>query len=319
MEVKAYLTGQFAKSEQLIKAYRDRVKGKISEQTLDEILRKHVREVVEVQYASGLTYVSDGMLNWHDLFRPIVEGIGGIEVNGLARWFDNNFFYKKPITIGELHFKRSITDGYIFSEYVKHGKLKAILPDPFTIASMSENQYYKRFEDMLFSYAEILAEHAVNVEELGVAQIQLSSPYMAFTRLSGDEVEMASEAVREIRKRTRAELLFHTFYGPASNVIPHALDFPVDVVGVDMTLSKPREITDYSITKPLCLGVLDGRNSMIEDVQALVKLCKRIADDAGLRLLHVAPNCEFEMLPYEIALRKTRLLGELSKALGEVE
>ncbi len=317
MEIKAYLTGSFARPEKLIKAFRDHRKGKITDKELTTTLYHYTEEVVKHQKEENLTYVIDGMLRWNDLFRPLAENMDGVEVNGLVRWFDNNLFYKKPVVTGVINLRKSIVDEYVMLSSLTGSKWKFILPEPFTMASMVDNVYYRRFEDLLFAVAEIIGEEAYNAYVSGASQVQLSAPYLVFQKLTEDELDMAMQAVEEVRKRTKADLLLHTYYGPVGNVMPRLLDFPVDVVGVDLTQTPDRQLTEYSLTKNVCLGIIDGRNSMLEDVNITARRIVKILEKIEVRELHIAPSCEFEMLPYEVALRKVTVLSKLKNRILE--
>ena len=319
MHIKKYLTGIFARPERLIKAFRDHAKGKIDGEELDKILRGYSSEVIKHQRESGLTYVIDGMLSWNDLFRPLAEGLEGVEVNGLERWFDNNLFYKKPVVRGEIRPRRRILDSYVLRDLLSNTSWKLILPEPFTLASMVENLYYRRFDDLLFTLAEIIGEEAYNAYLSGASQIQLSAPYLVFNRLSEDELEMAIQAVEEVRKRTRSELLLHTYYGPAGNAMPRLLDFPVDVVGVDLTVTPDRQLVEYSITKNLCLGVVDGRNTLLENVNLAARRVTKLLDNMQVKEIHIAPNCEFEALPYGVALQKIKIVSQIAEKIAGEE
>ncbi|HIQ29065.1 MAG TPA: hypothetical protein EYH45_00710 [Candidatus Caldiarchaeum subterraneum] len=317
MEVKTYLTGAFARPERLIKAFRDNRKGKVTDEELSSILSHYTSEVIKHQKEEQLTYVIDGMLRWNDLFRPLAENMEGVKVNGLARWFDNNLFYKKPVVTGEINLSRSIVSEYIMLNLLSNVRWKLILPEPYTMASMMENIYYRRFDDLLFALAEVIGEEAYNAYVNGVSQVQLSAPYLVFQKLTEDELDIAIQAVGEVRKRTKAEILLHTYYGSVGRIMPRLLDFPVDVVGVDLTQTPDKHLTEYSITKDICLGVIDGRNSMLEDVNLAVGRVMKILEYVDVKGLHISPSCEFEALPYEVALRKVKILSQVRDGVLE--
>jgi methionine synthase II (cobalamin-independent) len=97
MDVKGYLVGGFPRPASLIKSLREHMKGRKSSAELDAEILEAVKEVVRLQKDNGLYYIFDGQLTWDDLFRPIATCLTNVQIDGLARWFDNNFFYKKPV------------------------------------------------------------------------------------------------------------------------------------------------------------------------------------------------------------------------------
>jgi len=319
LRVKSYLVGSFPRPEALIKAFREAAKGRVSESELRETLMAHVKTVVGIQERCRLTYLTDGQLNWHDLLRPLADMLEGVEVNGLSRWFDNNAFYRLPVVKSRLRLRGSIFPAHLMGEHVPQGRLKAILPEPYTMARLSDNTYYRRFDDLALGLAEAIGEEAAAAERLGAVQVQLSAPTLVTKKMSRDEVELVSQCLAEVRKQTTAQLLLHTFYGSAAYILPHALDFPIDILGLDMTVTKTSDITDYSISKILCLGVVDGRNSLIEDSQKVATKVWSIAEKLASEEIHVAPSCELEWLPFDVASRKVEVLGEAAARLGEME
>ena len=49
-----------------------------------------------MQQEAGLDLLSDGMLRWHDHFRPLLHASNGIEPGPLTRFLDTNSFFRAP-------------------------------------------------------------------------------------------------------------------------------------------------------------------------------------------------------------------------------
>ncbi|MEM1946752.1 MAG: hypothetical protein QXF95_07045 [Candidatus Caldarchaeum sp.] len=315
MRLRTYLVGAFPRTASLIKSFRDYAKGKIAHsQLLDEINRS-VKQVVGLQRENNLTYLSDGMLTWDDLFRPVALSLNGVTVNGLSRWYDNNVFFKKPVIVDKVSCKKTF-DNYFSNKDALHGlNAKAVLPDPFTMAVLSENRTGHRVDEVAIQLAEAIAEIAAGLD--GVSQIQLTAPTLVFKKPSKNELELAKQCVDIVKRKVGGELMLHMPFGSASNVFPHLLDFSADVIGIDLYRTSVKEIVDYSIGKKLFLGVLDGRNTLMESNEMVFKIVGDIVSKTGLGELDIGPCCELEFLPYEVAAEKVRKLGELKKLEGE--
>ncbi len=44
--------------------------------------------------------ITDGLYRWDDIFNPFIRFIEGVEVNGLFKFYENNFFYRSPVVRG---------------------------------------------------------------------------------------------------------------------------------------------------------------------------------------------------------------------------
>jgi 5-methyltetrahydropteroyltriglutamate--homocysteine methyltransferase len=97
-----YLTGILPRPEGLIESTRAYERGRISKKELEKAFKNATKEVITAQISAGLSYVTDGMLRWQDLLRPFTENLRGIHVGSLARWFNNNTFYRKPIIYNKI-------------------------------------------------------------------------------------------------------------------------------------------------------------------------------------------------------------------------
>ncbi len=315
MRVGWFLVGIYPRSEGLIKGFRALAKGRLSMEELRKRILEEAENVVSLQSDLGAEYVIDGLLDWHDLLRPFAERWEEVELNGLARWFDNNTFYKKPI-IGSVSRKGSILGRYFHPEIIRNARPKLILPDPYTFTALSEIKV--KFEDALFSVAKALNEEAVEIEsrvELG--QIQLSAPYLVWRRLDQDSLELARQAVGETVKGVKCEKMIHLFFGDALNVMPAILDFPLDVFGFDLTSTNIRELSEYSLDSGVALGIIDGRNSMMEREEPILRKVELYLSRSEPRRLYLTPSCDLEFLPPSVAEEKVRLISRIAGRVAE--
>ena len=82
--------------ERLVQATRDLDRGRTSQEAVDEQVERDLAELVSVQQQAGLDLLTDGMLRWQDLFRPMLEATEGLETGALTRFLDTNTFYRAP-------------------------------------------------------------------------------------------------------------------------------------------------------------------------------------------------------------------------------
>ncbi|MEM4238829.1 MAG: hypothetical protein QXP49_03890 [Nitrososphaerota archaeon] len=88
-----HLGGVLPRSEALIAAYRRLAEGRETYEAVKELARHETEGLLKLQKSLGMTYVVEGQLLWHDIFRPFSELLSGVKIGPLTRWFDNNLFY----------------------------------------------------------------------------------------------------------------------------------------------------------------------------------------------------------------------------------
>ena len=315
MKVSGHLVGPQPRSEELMKAYREHAKGKLAKQALDELIRKEAEENVKMQLENEFAVIIDGMLNWHDLLRPFAERLSGVEVGGLARWFDNNVFYKQPVVVGKVERTRPLLENMILYDLVPPRKLKVVVPDPYTFSKLSVNKSYRRFEDLVYDVAEAMAEEICT---LPAVHVQLTAPSLVYEKLSKDEIELAMNAVDVIRRKYGGTLSIHTCFGRVGNAMPELLDFPVEIIGVDMTATPFKDLKDYDFTKILGIGCVDARNTVIETPDEIASTVMKVFSETSVKQVYVSPSAGLEFLPNTVANIKIRNIGSALKLLKEV-
>ena len=320
-----HVTGILPRPKELIEASRAYTRGRSDESRLERAFENATSEVVDVQISIGSSYVTDGMLKWQDMLRPFTENLGGVEKGSLARWFNNNTFYRKPTVVGEIWRKRSIVDEVAYLKHLPKNVLwKAILPAPYTFTQLSDNQFYKDEAGFMFKYAQILREEIDNLVKLGFDYVQLSDPALVYAPIamgiSKDELDHVSEALRTAVEGASIKTCLHTFFGDFSRILPEALDFPVDHLGIDMYETDLEKLEGYSFEKGVALGLVDSRNSLVEDSDELVAVAERIFESihcSRMSEVTICPNCDLEFLPWERAVEKMKVMSNVVKRLSE--
>jgi len=94
--VEAFVPGIYPRSEALVQATRDLDRGRTTAEAVEAKRAQDLERLVEVQREAGLDLLTDGMLSWQDLFRPLVEATDGLKTGALTRFLDTNTFYRAP-------------------------------------------------------------------------------------------------------------------------------------------------------------------------------------------------------------------------------
>jgi len=323
--ISCYVTGASPRSSELIRKTRAYERGKISKKELEESFEKATGTVIEAQISTGLSYITDGMLKWQDLLRPFTENLKGITVGSLRRWFNNNTFYRQPVIKDYVKRERDVVINVTHIEKLPKNLLwKAILPAPYTFVSLSENQYYRDKAEFMFKFAEVINEEIEDLAEAGFSYIQLSEPALVYEQSKPksmkDKLALVNDALEIAVKGTTTKTCLQTFFGDFSKILPEALDFPVDHLGIDLYETDFEELKEYGFEKGVALGLVDSRSSLVEEPDELVAVAKEIIESiyrSNMGEVFICPNCDLDFLPWERAEEKMKVINSVTKRLRE--
>jgi len=138
----AHLTGIFPRSEELITATRALERGRADKSAVDRLFEEEAQRLVALQVEHGLDYVTDGLLRWQDLLRPLADELPGVHAGPVTRWFDNNSFYRRPVIEAPLEPVSGAALRWTSVRALEGRPWKAILPSPWAFAALSEDRAY---------------------------------------------------------------------------------------------------------------------------------------------------------------------------------
>ncbi len=319
----AQLSGLHSRSEELIDLTRSYERGQASWADVEDRLKFETSQIIQLQDKLGFDYVTDGGLAWQDLLRPLTRALAGVTTGTrYSRWFDTNTFYQKPIITGKISPDGFEPDQFLQSQLLpKTRKWKVSLPGPYTFSELSENKHYNSREDLVLDVAQAEREIVQRLGNAGVSLVQLSEPCLVYRPyreepLSNSETELALKALGLLAKDVSIEVLVHTFFGDARPLLPRLLELSVAGVGFDLYE------TDFSglkleTTKTLDLGIVDARESHVEDPKWIVQTAGRLSKEVQGSDFVFSPNSDLRYLPREVADKKARVLAEAAQALRE--
>jgi 5-methyltetrahydropteroyltriglutamate--homocysteine methyltransferase len=164
----------------------------ISATDLEAVYRANITRVVKEQVAAGLDLVTDGQIRWDDLLNPFARNMEGVKIGGLTRFFDNNFYYRRPHIVGEVALKAPATvDDYLLASSVSSVPVKPVVVGPFTFAQLCADEHYVDIEKLTLAVARALKQELVGLQAAGAKMIQVDEPSLCF---AADRVELAREA-----------------------------------------------------------------------------------------------------------------------------
>ncbi len=276
-----------------------------------------VREVIAEQEAAGVDVVTDGHARWDDILTPFAKHMAGFEIGGLLRWFDNNVYYRRPVCVAQLEWRGpSSVDAFTFAASVTSKQVKAVIPGPVTFARLSVDEHYGDHDKFVRAIARVLAQETFELQAAGAPVIQIDEPALLN---APEDLNLAKEALEIVTAElNESETILATYFGDAKRLGSELFDLPVQGVGLDLIAGpENRELIGTLPTgKKLQAGVVDARNTMLEDTDALQRTIEELAGRVGPDHLVVSPSSGLEFLPRERARAKLERLCETARKVG---
>jgi 5-methyltetrahydropteroyltriglutamate--homocysteine methyltransferase len=299
VELKAYAPGIYPRSEALVQATRDLDRDRTTPAAVDEQVERDFRQFVDVQEQAGLSLISDGLLRWQDLFRPLAERAEGLTARPLTRFLDTNTFYRALLVEGEPRLRDPVP-----APQLPAGKWLATLPSP---AALSDATGGAASAQALA--ANVLASQIDAYAENGCAFVVLSDPFLTGSGSVGELVASLEELPDAV------PLALQLPFGDASSVLAELADAPVTAVGIDF-YSTSLDAIPESYPKEIMAGVIDARSSALEDPAEIGRFAQALAErrPAGISL---SANGDLQFVPEAIAREKIARLGRSQSELSE--
>jgi 5-methyltetrahydropteroyltriglutamate--homocysteine methyltransferase len=299
VSLKAYAPGIYPRSEGLVQATRDLDRGRTSAAAVEQQIERDFRDLVSAQERAGLTLISDGMLAWQDLFRPLADRSNGLEARPLTRFLDTNTFYRALLVDGEPRLREPVPPPALPT-----GRWLATLPSPLALSRAADGE-----AGAAVMAANVLAPQIEAYAQAGCALVVLSDPFLAREEGVADLARALAELPHTI------PLALQVPFGDAAPVLEELADAPVDAVGIDFYATSLDSVP-RGYPKEILAGVVDARSSALEDPAEIARFVDGLLqrNAAGVSL---ATNGDLQFVPEPIAREKIARLGRAQDALQE--
>lgn len=288
-------------------------KGEITSEGLEQAYRDTIARVVKEQEQAGLDIITDGQIRWDDLVIPFARKIEGMEIGGLTRFFDNNFYYRRPRVVSQLAFKGSATvaDFQLASSLTRR-LVKPVIVGPYTFAQLSQDDYYRDMEKFTLEAAGILRLEAAALDAAGAKLLQIDEPSLCFNH---NHVDLVREGIKIITEGLSLKIVLCLYFGSVKGIWEKLLEFPVSVLAIDL-VSDPANleaVLQEAAPLELGLGLVDARNTKLEREDEIMNVLERVAALNKGSSMYLSPNCGLEFLPYESAKKKLDLIVSVTR------
>lgn len=296
---RAFAPGIYPRSEALVQATRDLARGRTGIEAVETQRRDDRERFVALQRECGLAPVSSGMLDWQDLFRPLVEASAGLESGPLVRFLDGNTFYRSIAVDGMVRLEAPVPAPPLVEPWL------GTLPSPFALSCATGGAVGAA------TLAEaVLAPQIEAWAEESCALVVLAEPFLP---RESERVDALLEALE--RLPGSVPLAVQLAFGNAAPLLGPLAQAPVDAVGVDFYATE-LEAVPAGFPKIVLAGVVDAASSLLEETHELATFARQLAArwPVGVAL---TPNGDLEHVPEAIAREKLRRLGLAAAALQE--
>ena len=295
-------------------------KGEKTEADLRAAQDRMTEAALKEQADAGLDLVTDGQIRWYDPISHLARKLSGVEINGLLRLFDTNFYFRQPLVRSRPTRTNSLlVDDFLFAKSKSTRQVKAVLTGPYTLAkhSLAKNGQAGANDQMLEGYTEALAEEVAALAAAGATEIQVDEPSLLKHIGDFSQVERSLAALAARKGSARLELAL--YFGDPAPIYDKLQTLPVDVLGLDFTYNP--KLTDViaraSSSMALALGLVDGRNTRLEDATAVSRQLQQILKGVKSGRAYLNPSCGLEYLPRDRAQLKLKHLTTIKKTFLE--
>lgn len=275
------------------------------------------------QIDAGLEIVTDGQIRWYDSISHLAGKLQGVRINGLLRFFDTNTYFRQPVVHGPIERTKPLLVGdFEFAKGKSSRPVKPVLTGPVTLArhSVEANGRAGGFEQLVESYTAALSPEIAALAAAGASLIQIDEP--ALLKYPGD-LPQAERSLKALSAaKGTSQLMLAVYFGDPAPIYDKLQALPVDALCLDFTYSPglAAKVTANGSGKPLALGLVDGRNTRLEDTRAVAGQLEKIGRCLGAAGAWLSPSCGLEYLPRDRAQLKLRHLRTVRKEfLGSTE
>ncbi len=294
-------------------------RGEKTEADLEEARRTMVGLAIGEQEAAGLDIVTDGQIGWYDPVSHMMRSVAGVEVGGLLRYFDTNSYFRQPAIVGPIEMgEPRVVQEYRYATGVATKPVKPVLTGAYTLAKLSINRQgvYRDLEALCEAISSVVVAEVAALAEAGAQLIQIDEPCILNHPEELPLVEAFLEAVRAAAGS--AALALYTSFGDATPLLSRLVELPVDVLGLDFTYSPGliEAIASQGSPKTLGLGLLDARNTKMEEEEEIVAVVEGLLPAVATGEAYLNPSTGLEYLPREKARAKCDLIGRICRRLN---
>ncbi len=255
-----------------------------------------------------------------DLYFAMARGADEVTAMEMTKWFDTNYHYIVAEFKKNQQFK--ISSSKIFDEFLEAKKLgietRPVIIGPVSFLLLGKSIDGSNKLDLLGNLLAAYSQLFKKLNEIGVKDVQIDEPFLV-TDLSAEAIQAYLKAYPQLKQQA-GEIKLHlaTYFDSLSENAALAFDLGTESVHVDLVRAPSQFEEVLNLVKSgqtLSLGVIDGRNIWINNLEKSAELVKKASDKLGRGRLIVGPSCSLIHTPVDLD-SETQLDSELRSWLA---
>jgi len=239
-------------------------------------------------------------------------------------WFNTKLYYTVPEFQDATDFVQS--DNKIMQHFIECSgfgvKSRPILLGPITYIMLGkvfdtedeefvDIDFQKTLNEILDVYSKIF----INLKRIGVLEVQIDEPFLT-TDISTSQQNLYSMAYEKISSYAQdIKITLTTGFGDIGQNADLVFSLPVKCIHLDL-VSAPNQIeylAKYNTKKEISLGLIDGQNVFINDIENSVKIAQKALE--YVENIQIAPSCNLSHCPINLE-NETKLDQNIVKYLS---
>jgi 5-methyltetrahydropteroyltriglutamate--homocysteine methyltransferase len=302
-----------------VRVVRNRIdQGKATVEELKRAVDETTRRVIALQEAAGIDLPVDGQIAWDDEQTPVAAGLEGFTIAGLIRYLDTNTYYREPEITGPVRWRAPVmVEAFRFAQALTKRPVKVVLPGPYSLYRFSKDRHYRDPLQALRAVGEALAAESGALEEAGARWIHFEEPWLG--RASAEDAPRVRAALEPLLAGRSASTVIHVPFRSPRAVFAVLRDLPWTAIGLDLVGAPDGWglLADVPAGRTVALGLIDARNTRLEDPAAVAAAVRRARDQRPDLHFHLSPTASLEYLPADRAAEKVRALAQSARLAAQ--
>ena len=246
-----------------------------------------------------------------ELYFALARGLqrDNIDVTPLemTKWFDTNYHYLVPELSKKDNF--SLNPDKILNEFDEAKQLgittRPVIIGPLTFLKLSKyDESASNQKDYLDKLIPLYSQLLDLLSAQGCEWVQIDEPILV-TDLTEDEKNNFLNTYNALTEKTNLQIMLTTYFGSIEHNTELLYSLNIDGLHIDCVHgSKNLEIDLSKFMNPLVLslGLVDGRNIWINDLQTSIKLAQGFIEQPNVKNVVIAPSCSLLHSPIDLSL-----------------
>jgi 5-methyltetrahydropteroyltriglutamate--homocysteine methyltransferase len=272
----------------------------------DFSLYDHVLDTAVMVGAIPKRFATDGEAVDRGRYFALARGNASAPPLEMTKWLDTNYHYLVPElsedTLFRLDARKPLRE---FREALDWGfQTRPVLLGPVSFLLLAKMHQGRRetlalLDQLLPVYAELLSE----LSHAGATEVQIDEPCLV-RDLTEDAIGELERSWARMAASSSLELVLTTYFGGLGRWLNRVLALPAAEFHLDLVRDPAQlepALASLRSDARLSLGIIDGRNVWITDLETVVTKVEPVIERLGESRVRLGPSCSLLHVPYSAA------------------